>query len=387
MLAQTFDPSAIADAIASCLPRGGAELHKPALGEAEAEAAEECVYYGIESHEPIDRAEALIAEACGTKHAIAVSSGTMALQVALQTLGVQRGDAVLVPSLTFAAVAAAVCHVGAEPVFLDSQDFDLGIAPFKLRRFLEREASELAGRVTLKRNGQRIAALIAVHLFGLPCRIRELAGIAREWRLPLIEDACEALGARDMNRPCGSFGAIGVTSFNTNKIVTSGGGGAIMTDDDALAERARHLATTARLRHAWLVEHDGIGQNARIPTLCAAVLVPQLKRLDSIIEYKRALAAAYLAALVGVPGVKLMTPREECTANHWLPVLLIDPRWTDGRDALLAALHKRGVKARAVFTPLHRLEPYAGFLRDDVTSTDSIWGRAVCLPSNSGVPR
>lgn len=384
LTASRFDPDAIANAIASCWPRGGAELHKPALTEMEAGAAANCIRFGIDRYEPTLMLGAAVARTCGTAHAIAVSSGTMALQVALQTLGVERGDVVLVPSLTFAAVAAAVCHVGADPVFLDSQDLDLGLGPFKLRRFLEREASDVAGRLLLKRSGQRIAAMIAVHMFGLPCRIRELSAIASEWNIPLIEDACEALGSRDRGRPCGSFGAMGVMSFNTNKIVTAGGGGAIMTDDDALADRARHLAATARLPHAWLVEHDGIGRNASIPTLCASVLLPQIQRLADIIDCHRARSAAYLAKLINHAGIRLLVPRQECVSNHWLPVLMADCRWSGGRDALLRALHARGIKARAAFTPLHRLTPYAGFMHDDMTGADDIWARAVCLPSSSG---
>jgi perosamine synthetase len=382
----------IADAVLEVT--GGPVGHHDAwLGEEEAAAVASCLR-DIANHKPINDLERALEAACDVRHAVATSSGSAALELALSAVGVGHGDAVIVPALSFVAAANAVVHLGATPVFIDARRSHFGLCPDHLSRFIEQETFTYhrRGPTILRRTRQRLAAVIAVHVIGQPCDIENLCAIASDHGIPLIEDAAEALGSfvRDVplppfslikgNRPCGSYGYASILSFNYNKIVT-GTGGAVLTEDDDLAILVRRLATTARVHHPWEVAHDAVAWNFRMPTMCAAVIGAQLAKLPHFLRCKRALASAYERVL---DGFDLMFHAEHpgITSNRWLVPIITRNR--EQRDAVLTALHGRGLMARALFTPLHMLAPYRDSTRGgDLSCAEDLWARTVCLPSGA----
>jgi perosamine synthetase len=318
-----------------------------------------------------------------SKHVIAVSSGTAALHLALMAGGVRPGDEVLVPALTFVATANAVCHAGATPHFVDVRASDLGILPFKLRQYLAPPTSAfIVGdgenrRINI-RTGKRIAALVPVHLLGIPGA--SLQTIGTLFDIPIIEDAAQALGSvTEDGRHCGTAGRLGILSFNANKIVTTGGGGAVLTDDDDLAGRVRHLATNAKVPHPSHWYHDEIGWNYRMPNLCAALGLHQLTRLARILKAKRELAFRYIEAFRDCESATMIG---NGAGNNWVNAILLDPRCADDRDAVLRALLAGGFQARAMFMPLQHLPMFRNCPRQEsLLGAEDIFRRAICLPS------
>jgi perosamine synthetase len=306
--------------------------------------------------------------------ALAVSSGTAALHLALMASGVKPGDEVLVPALTFVGTANAVSHVGAIPVFIDGS---LNVNPYKLRTFLARETVPTGhGRVN-KRTERPVTALIVVHLLGIPADMTQFEQIAEEFKLILIEDAAEALGSKG----CGNRGLVSTFSFNVNKILTTNGGGALVTNDEFLLAKAYQLATTARTSDKWLVEHDVIAWNYRMPNICAAMGLSQFNYLSDTIRRKAKLAALYGTALHDCHGLQMLEAPDG--SNHWLTAILCD--YAVDRDALLDGLHAEGIKARAIFTPLHLLSMYKDRPRDSLQYAVNTASRMVCLPSGPGL--
>jgi perosamine synthetase len=233
-------------------------------------------------------------------------------------------------------------------------------------------------------------AIVAVHMLGHPCSMPVIVGLAETYGIPLIEDAAEAVGSSMFDpshemawRPCGSWGQVSVLSFNLNKVVTSGGGGALLTNDDEIGSKAQHLATTARVAHPWLVEHDAVGWNHRMPMLSAALCSEQVKRLDVLVKAKRGLAMAYKTAVDCLDGVTFHDEPGGTFSNFWMPTILVPP---GERDAVLTALHERGVMARAVFTPMHRLKMYQAD-GGAFPVADEMFARAICLPAGIELAR
>lgn len=372
----SLDVAAVVKAVAGVLPkRRPIGHHEAFLDWREEILVKDCVYSGLTGCGHIERFEKKLAETCGASHVVAMSSGTAALHMALVAAGVLPGDEVIVPALSFVATANAVCHAGAIPHFVDCL---LTISPVKLRRHLES---------CFKRH--RITAIIAVDLLGVPCWWHELRTIADDFGLILIEDACQALGSRIGKNMCGSFGDAAVLSFNDNKIVTTNGGGALLTNDPAIAQKSRHLSTTARLDHPWQVEHDAVAWNYRMGNINAAVGVAQLGRLETALAAKRELLRRYHAALDAVGGVSVLQcvrhgPGE---ANHWLVALELHRGEEEKRDALLQGLHDQGIRARAMFTPLHKLPMYRDHPRSDpkMLMSEDAERRIICLPSGVGL--
>lgn len=355
----------------------------------------------LSNHKPLNELERQLEATCQVSDAVVTSSGTAALHAALVAVGVQPGDAVLVPSMTFAATANAVTYCGATPIFLDSTLADFGVNAVKLRFFLERETQrgpdEWQNMLKLsdvdraggKTDTQRIAAIVVVHVAGRPCDVQKIAEMAAARNIPLVEDAAQALGSVTAGgrRPCGSWGWAATLSFNYNKIVTGGAGGAVLTNDPALAAKIRHMVTTARIPHRWLVAHDAVGWNYRMPTLCAALASSQMARLPRMLDAKRALAAAYEAAFASVDGIAML-PEDQAhgTSNKWLNIAMVEQGYHIGvRDQVIAALHERGIAARALFTPMHLLAPYRGGRADNPLVACSIFDRAICLPSGLAI--
>lgn len=303
---------------------------------------EQPVGYGF-----IQELERLVRERIGVKHAIAVSSGTAALHLALIAVGVRPGDEVAVPPLTFAAAAAAVTYCGARPYF---------------------------GRA-VDRSGP--TAVIKVDLLGIPAE--EDPNL---YGAPVIEDAAEALGSSRRGVPCGSMGDIGILSFNNNKIVTTGGGGMVLTNVDSYAEMVRHLATTAKKPLKHFFEHDAIGFNYRMTNLGAALGVGQMERLGAILQFKSGIAAGYRAAFAGMDGVRVVGAPDDVRPNHWLNAIEVPPVY---RDLIMNALSANGFECRALFTPLPIQKPYELFFADMqmLEGAMSRFSRTILLPSGN----
>nr|WP_296063827.1 aminotransferase class I/II-fold pyridoxal phosphate-dependent enzyme [uncultured Actinoplanes sp.] len=323
----------------------------------------------------LDAFEEQVADVVGVRHAVALSSGTAALHLALTAAGVRNGDTVLLPSFTFAASANAVRYVGGRPVFLDSTEASWNVDP-------ELVAEELRTRA---RKGRLPRAVVAVDMYGQCADYEPLLDACDRYGVPLIEDAAEALGASYRGRPAGSFGLAGVLSFNGNKIITTGGGGMLVTDDDRVAAQTRHLATQAREPVAHY-EHRTVGYNYRLSNLLAAVGRGQLQRLGDLIAARRRTARHYRAALGDLPGLSFMPIAGYGLPNWWLTCLLVDAdRFGAGRDHILASLRERNIEGRPTWKPMH-LQPV---FRDCPVRGGNVcaelFRRGLCLPSGSAL--
>ena len=367
------------------LTDGFVPLHEPEfLGEEETLVLD-CIRSGWVSSvgQYVDRFEAQIAEVCGTSHGVAVVNGTAALEVALRVVGVMPGDEVLMPSLTFIATANAAHHLGAVPHFVDSEVRTLGLDPVALRAYLDTTADRCRGVTVNAQTGRRLAALVPMHVFGHPADMDSLAEVARDFEISLVEDAAESLGSTLADRPCGSLARIAALSFNGNKILTTGGGGALVTDDPDLAKRAKHLSTTAKVPHKWAFHHDEIGYNYRMPNLNAALGVAQLGQLSTRLAQKRALAKRYIDAFAGADGAEVFAERPGTQANYWLNTLLLSPEMAAGRESVLEALNSAGLMARPVWQPLHTLSIYAHCPCAPLPVTSDLACRIVNMPSSA----
>lgn len=366
-------------------PEGFVSLHEPEfLGEEEALVLD-CIRSGWVSSvgQYVDRFEAEIAAACGTAHGVVVVNGTAALEVALRVVGVMPGDEVLMPSLTFIATANATHHLGAVPHFVDAEARTLGLDPTALRAHLDEIAEPRDGVTVNGRTGRRLAAVVPMHVFGHPVDMDGLAEVARDFDLALVEDAAESLGSRLGGRPCGSLARVAALSFNGNKILTTGGGGAVVTDDPDMAKHAKHLSTTAKVPHKWAFHHDEIGYNYRMPNLNAALGVAQLAQLGTRLAQKRALAQRYIDAFAGAEGVAVFAERPGTTANYWLNTLLLSPDMAAARETVLETLNGAGLMARPVWEPLHTLAIYADCPRAELPVTADLAARIVNVPSSA----
>ncbi|MBS4052053.1 MAG: LegC family aminotransferase [Methylomonas sp.] len=333
----------------------------------------------------VDRFELELAEFTGAKHAVAVVNGTAALHIALKLAGVTAGDEVLVPALTFVATANAVAYCGAIPHFVDSEATTLGIDAAKLRDYLLSHTEQRANQCVNRASGRIIRAMVPMHAFGHPVNLDELLAIARDFNLALVEDAAESLGSYYHGRHTGTFGLMGTLSFNGNKTITTGGGGAILTNDAELARHAKHLTTTAKLPHRWEYRHDEIGFNYRLPNLNAALGCAQLEQLPRMLAAKRSLFCRYQAAFMQIAGVKLIAEPDQCRSNYWLQTLLLDAERADQRDRVLEASNDAGFMTRPAWALMHELAPFEECPRMDLSMALSLSRRLINIPSSSSL--
>ena len=359
-------------------------LHEPTFGGNELKYVTECIQTGWVSSvgEYVNRFERELAAYTGAAHAVVVSNGTSGLQVILELVGVRRDDEVLVPALSFVATANAVRHCGAWPHFVDSDMRTLGMDVGKLDAHLRDIAEQREDGCYNRRTGRRIAAIVPMHTFGHPVDMPALMAVAERHRLEVVEDAAESLGSWIGDRHTGTFGRCAMLSFNGNKIVTTGGGGAIITNDAALAKRAKHLTTTAKQPHAWAFFHDEVAYNFRMPNLNAAMGCAQLERIGQFIEAKRLLAVRYAEAFRDVPDVSLFLERPGTTVNYWLQTLLLAPEVAPQRDEILTLANAAGQMTRPVWELLHTLPMYSGCERMDTLVANDLARRIVNLPSS-----
>ena len=327
----------------------------------------------------VNRFEEMMAEITGAKYAIAIVNGTNALHMALILAGVDQQDEVLSQALTFIATANAVSYIGAKLVFIDVDKDTLGMSPDALKRFLTAHAEKRSDGFSYnKTTGKKISACIPMHTFGLPCRIDELAEICEEWNICLVEDSAESLGSYYKNKHTGVFGKIGVFSFNGNKTVTCGGGGAIVTNDEGIAKRAKHLTTQAKVPHKWEFVHDEIGYNYRMPNLNAALACAQLEQLDLFIENKRVLADRYIALTESL-GLSFVQESQNAKANYWLGALMLEN--LEERNAFLDFTNSNGVMTRPVWELMNRLPMFKDCQTDDLENSKWLADRIVNIPS------
>jgi len=376
--------AALTDAIRAVVGNGPVPLHAPTFGGNEWAYVKQCIDSTFVSSvgQFVDRFEADLAAYTGAEHAVAVVNGTAALQIALQLAGVRAGDEVLVPALTFVATAAAVRHCGAMPHFVDSEERTLGIDPHALRVYLASVADVHEGTCINRRTGRPIRAVVPMHTFGHPVDLDALMSLARDLGIAVIEDAAESLGSHYHGRHTGTFGKLGTLSFNGNKTITTGGGGAILTNDRDLARAAKHLTTTAKLPHRWDFVHDEVGFNYRMPNLNAALGCAQLEQLPTLLDSKRRLFARYSDAFARIEGVRLMTEPEGSRSNYWLQTILLDPRHETQRDAILAATNDAGLMTRPAWRLLPTLKPYSSCPSAPLTVAESLERRIINIPSS-----
>lgn len=374
-------------AIRTAIGPGPAVLHEPSFLGNEWQYLKDCLDSTFVSSvgKFVDRFEADLVTYTGAKHAVAVVNGTAALHIALKLAGVKAGDEVLVPALTFVATANAVTYCGATPHFVDSELRTLGMDAGKLRNYLAVHTDQHAGSCVNRETGKPIRALVPMHTFGHPTDLDGLLALARDFNITLVEDAAESLGSFYRGRHTGTFGLLGTLSFNGNKTITTGGGGALLTDNPEIAKHAKHLTTTAKLPHPWEYRHDEIGYNYRLPNLNAALGCAQLEQLPSMLAAKRQLFDRYQSAFSAVMGAKLMVEPPHCESNYWLQTLVLDPDRVDQRDAILRATNKSGLMTRPAWTLLNELEPYTGYPSMELGNARSLAQRLINLPSSSNL--
>lgn len=362
-------------------------LHEPTMNGNELKYVTDCIESGWVSSvgSYVTLFEEKLAAYTGTKHAIAVNNGTAALHVALKLAGVGKGDEVLLPSLTFIATANAISYLDAIPHFIDVCEQKLTIDIQRLSMYLDKTVIKNADGTYNKITGNRIGAIIPMHTFGHPVNMDELLEIADYYGLTVIEDAAESLGSTYKGKQTGSMGLLSAVSFNGNKTITTGGGGAILTNDSNLAKQARHLTTTAKIPHRWSYNHDEIGFNYRMPNLNAALGVAQLEVLDYLIIQKRNLHDLYQSFISTIPGIELVTESIDSKSNYWLQTMKLGD--VDVIEEWLFELNEAGIMSRPVWTPIHELPMYFQCPRDDLRNTEKLKRTLINIPSSSSLSK
>ncbi len=358
-------------------------LHEPRFWGRERQYLLECVdsTYVSSVGAYVERLEEQLAAYTGAARAVLTVNGTAALHVALLLVGVQPGEEVLTQSLTFVATGNAITYTGARPYFLDIHRDRLSLDPRALERFLFTQTERGPGGALYNREtGRRIAACLPMHTFGFPCDLQSLGELCALYELPLVEDAAEALGSWYRGKHTGRAGSVGIFSFNGNKILTTGGGGALITDDEALADRAKHLTTTAKQPHPYNAFHTETGYNYRMPNLNAALGLAQLEQLPHFLDSKRALAQDYRALFSRVEAATHLWEAADSTANFWLNTLCFNSR--AHRDRFLEESTREGVMARSVWTPLHTLPMFQELPHGPLPTTLELAPLLVNLPSS-----
>lgn len=356
-------------------------LHEPTFDETEIDYVIDCIKSGWVSSvgEYVDRFEHELAKFTGVKRAVAVVNGTAALHIALKIAGVKSGDEVFMPSLTFVATANAASYLQAIPHFIDVSKKTLGLDPIKLEDHIKNIGEMKDGQLVNKQTGRVIRAVVPMHTFGHPVDLEVLIEICERYNLVLVEDAAESLGSYYKGRHTGGFGLVGALSFNGNKIMTTGGGGAILTNDDRLADYAKHITTTAKVPHKWAYEHDEVGFNYRMPNINAALGSAQLQKISKFIKQKRELTDVYENLVKSVDGVKLFKEPVDTKGNYWLQTLLLDQ--THNHVDVLGLLNEEGVMSRPIWTPLDELQPYNNMPKADLSVTKQLKNKLINIPS------
>lgn len=362
-------------------------LHEPTFGGNEWNYVKECLDTGWVSSvgSYVDRFEVMLAEFTGVKRAIAVVNGTAALHICLKLAGVEVGDEVLLPTLTFVATPNTVNYCGAIPHFVDSEETTLGIDPRKLSDYLSEIAEVRGNNCFNSKTGRCIRTVVPMHTYGHPVDLDPLLDVCERFKLVLIEDAAESLGSYYKGRHTGQWGKLSALSFNGNKVITTGGGGAILTNDEKLGALAKHLTTTAKLPHKWEFFHDMVGYNYRLPNINAALGCAQIEQIPSFLQRKRSLAENYRQALSNVEGVRFFTEPEQAKSNYWLNTLLLNDSLSGKRDELLGLANRSGIMTRPTWTLMHNLPMFKNCPRMDLSIAENLERRLINIPSSASL--
>lgn len=358
-------------------------LHEPSFNGKELHYVTDCIESGWVSSvgSYVDEFEKKLAEYTGVKRAIAVVNGTAALHISLKAAGVKKNDEVFMPSLTFVATANAISYLQAIPHFVDVSRQTLGLDPVKLEKYIKEICEVKNDLLVNKKTGRIIRAVVPVHTFGHSIDLDPLIKICKQYNLILVEDAAESLGSYYKGKHTGSFGLINAISFNGNKIITTGGGGAILTNDENLADYVKHITTTAKTSHEWEYIHDEVGYNYRMPNINAALGCAQIEKLDQFLNSKRALVNMYQSILKDIDGVTLFTEPMFSSSNYWLQTIILDTDKHD-RDTVLKILNKHGVMSRPIWKPMHELAFYDECPRSDLAMTNRLKKEIINIPSS-----
>ena len=327
----------------------------------------------------VDRFEKDFAKIVGSKYAVATVNGTAALHISLILAGVKRDDEVITQPITFVATCNAISYIGATPVFTDVDLDTMGLSLQALKNFLEANCEIIDNKCINKTTSRQVKACVPMHTFGHPCKIDEIKEICDAWHIVLVEDAAESLGSYYKGRHTGTFGKVGAFSFNGNKIVTSGGGGAIVTDDENLAKRAKHITTTAKIPHSYEYVHDEAGYNYRLPNLNAALLVAQLEQLDKFLISKRDLADKY-KEFFSNRNIKFVEEPKNSKSNYWLQTIIFDD--VGQRDEFLEFSNKNGVMTRPIWRLMNELDMYRNCQKANLENAKFLEQRVVNIPSS-----
>ena len=327
----------------------------------------------------VDTFEKEFALKVGSKYAVATVNGTAALHISLLLANVKSGDEVITQPLTFIATCNAISYIGAKPIFVDVDLDTMGLSPKSLREFLEVNCEIIDNRCINKTTGKTIKACVPMHTFGHLCKIEEIKEICDAWNIVLVEDAAESLGSYYKNKHTGTFGKLGAFSFNGNKIITSGGGGVIVTDDEVLAKRSKHLTNTAKIPHPYEYVHDEIGYNYRMPNLNAALLVAQLEQLDKFLESKRELASVYEEFFKDTDISFIKEPKDS-QSNYWLQAVMLENE--DQRNEFLKFTNSKGIMTRPIWRLMNELEMFKDCQSTTLENSKYLEQRVVNIPSS-----
>ena len=356
-------------------------LHRPVFEGNERQYLVDCIDSNFVSSvgQKVTDFELLVAEFTGSKHAIATVNGTAALHVAITLAGVKPGDEVISQALTFVATCNAISYAGAKPLFVDVDIDTMGLSPVALAAFLKKNAVKRANGTFNKHTGKKISACVPMHAFGFPCRIEQIADICADWDIPLIEDAAESLGSYVGTHHTGTFASMAALSFNGNKVITTGGGGMIITDDTDLARRAKHLTTTAKVPHPYEYVHDEIGYNYRMPNLNAAMGCAQMERLDEFLAVKANIADQW-EKFFDHKGVRFVREIVGNKANHWLNTLVFASK--EDRNKFLKLTNDNGVMTRPIWQLMSELSMFRDCETDGLVNSLWLQDRVVNIPSS-----
>jgi len=356
-------------------------LHEPRFIGNEKKYVNECIDSTFVSSvgKFVDQFENEVAKFTGAKFAIATTNGTAALHIALLLAGVEKDDEVITQPLTFIATVNALSYAGAYPVFVDVDKDTMGLSPEKLEHFLSQNTEIVNGNCLNKTSRRKIKAVVPMHTFGFPARIEEIIAVCNKYRIRVVEDAAESLGSYYKNKHTGTFGLLGTLSFNGNKTITTGGGGMIITDDEALAKRAKHITTTAKVPHKWEYEHDMIGYNYRLPNINAALGCAQMESLPGFLIKKRSLAKQY-EDFFSSQALYFKTEPQNTKANYWLNTVLTGS--LKERNDFLEETNASGIGTRPIWKLMSGLPMYKSAQQGDLENALWLEDRVVNIPSS-----
>lgn len=360
-------------------------LHPPILNGDEKKILSDCIdtTYVSSVGKFVDKFENKICKLTKSKYAVAVVNGTSAIHLSLEALNINFNHEVLVPSLTFVGTGNAIMYSGASPHFVDCELDNFLIDLDKLEYYLDRQTFILNSKCYNKNTKKQIKAIIPVHLFGHPLNMKRLIKIAKKFHLIVIEDSAEAIGTFYDKKHVGTFGKIGILSFNGNKTITTGGGGIILTNNYKLALKIKHLSTTAKIKHDWKSEHDLIGYNYRMPNINAALGLSQLKKLNKIILNKRKLYKRYRDSFKSIPFIKLIAEPKLAKSNYWLQTIFLKDISVKEVEQILNFTNKNKIATRSIWSPLHKMKMYKRFPQMNLENTNKVYKRIINLPSNN----